>query len=266
MNGSLIGFIVATLLTATAIPAAGAKDTRMPRYVTKRSVSVGYNYAASSNERPIEYQVAEPLMVEVEKNERWVSLAIEDVTGRPVGAEVTQDVDSDGVADSEWSVCGETSNQIDIAAGKPLSIAFAPGTCSVIPASATSGTVHVDLFSPAPRPPADEVKVERTLAASYAGGLYQDDDGAGFGSWRIQTTSSEDHVLVRATDATGLPAHVEIFPEHGRTIRVCGNDDKPVTIPPGSELRVRLSPVPCGDGSPSGMTMGEIEVTLSNAP
>jgi hypothetical protein len=241
----------------------------MPRHVSKRTVSLGYNYAASSSQQPIEYNIAEPLTAEVNKKERWASITIEDATSRPVGAVVTQDVDGDGTNESEWSVCGRSSSPLPVTPGKPLTISLVPGTCADEPGSATSGTVHVDLFSPTRRPTMTvEPRIERSMTLSYAGPLYPGDNGGGIGAinGRIETARSELYITIRATDASGLPAHVRLHPEQGPGHEICGKTDEPIAIQPGSQIWVGVSPTPCSDGTPTAMTTGEIEVTLSNVP
>lgn len=267
MSRRVLPALLLVMLTASiATLPANARGKRMPRHVTKRTVSVGYNYVASSNERPIEYNLAEPLEVGVKKNERWASITIEDVTTRPVGAEVTQDLDGDGTPDTSRTVCGKTRIPLTIAAGKPLTITLRAGPCSGDPGSATSGTVHVELYSPAPKPPPSVPKVERTVAFSYTGWFYQGDSQVAVGAYTIETSSSEVYVELHATDLTGLPPHLQVHPENGRSFKVCGASDEPIGIEPGTQIRISVSPAPCADGRPAAMTSGDIEVTLSNVP
>jgi hypothetical protein len=259
--------LLTTIMAFVALPTVSAKGKRMPRQMRSRYVSMGYNYVASSSERPIEYNLLEPLQVDVEKGERWAAITIEDVTTRSVGAEITQDVDRDGTPDAKWEVCGKTRAPMRIAEGKGLTITLLTGSCSDEPGTATSGTVHIDLYSPAPKPPATSgPRVERTFAFSYTGWLYQSGNLVAFGGVRVDSWPSEAYVEISATDASGLPTHVHVQPEEGRSFDVCGASDEPIAIEPGTELRISVWPEPCSDGRPAAMTSGEIEVTLSNLP
>jgi hypothetical protein len=266
MTRRVVSLLALTTIAASiVVSSTTAQAKRMPRYVNKRTVSLGYNYVASSNQQPIEYNIAEPLTVDVENKERWASIAIEDVTSRPVGAIVTQDADGEEGAESEWSICGRSTVPLKITAGQPLTITLVPGACSDEPGSATSGTVHVDLFSPSSKPMTPEgPRVERTMTLSYAGPLYPAANGIAVMSNRIETAPSESFVTIRAIDASGLPAHVQLHPEQGPTQEICGGTDEPIAIEAGSQIRVGISPAPCADGTPAAMTTGEIEVTLSN--
>ena len=263
MKRKVLLVALSATIAIAVFPDAHAERRGMPKHVKKRIVTAGYNYVASSTEQPIEYNLAEPIVLDVGKAERWATIFVEDATTRAVGAAVTQDLDGDGAPDTELSVCGTTPDPVTVAPNKPLTITL--GACAGEPTGATSGNVHVEFFSPSTKP-ARVVKTERTEAFTYAGWAYTTENGYGAGAHSIVTGSSETYVGIRSTDQSGLPTRVQVDPEHGRTFEVCGESEDPIQIAAGSEIDVNAQPGPCADGTPAAMTTGTIEVTLSNAP
>jgi hypothetical protein len=248
-------------ITSVILPSASAERAGMPKRVQKRTVSAGYNYVASSSEEPIQYNVVDPLEIDVRKNERWAVITVEDATTMAAGADVTQDVDGDGTADLDLAVCGSTPEPVKISGNAPLTIT--PGACTDGPGAATSGKVHVELYSPSPKTP-PMPKVERTEVFTYTGWFFESDTQQAAGSYYLDTLPTEVYIDISSTDASGLPAHIEVSPETGRGFEVCGGTDEPILIEPTSSVYISVFPTPCSDGTPAAMTTGDIEVTLTN--
>lgn len=268
-NRGVSMMVLTALFCVSFIPASSAGNDKMPRRTTKRTVYDGYNYVASSSEDPVEYNAMAPVEVAVESKERWAAVTIHDATGLPVGAEIGQDVDGDGVWDETWEICGTTDAPFRIVPRKALYVNVLVGPCSETPGTATSGKVQVDLFSPGfvDAAPTPKLKTERLEQIAYtAPGFYETANGMAVGGIRVQTFTGESFLSLAATDASGLPVRIQVFPEEGPAIEVCGSTEKPVEIPEGQELTVRIFEGPCQDGAIAAATSGDIEVTLSNLP
>lgn len=261
--------LVIFMLIGSVVPSSARPNVDPPKNMKKRTVYAGYNYVRSSNHNPLEYNIAEPIEVPVNARERWATITIIDTTGRPVGAEVGQDIDGDGSLERTWEVCGASDDRFRITPRASLFVNVIVGPCSDEAGSATSGKVQIDLYSPAPAdPPTDVAKTERLETISYtAPGYYETTNGFGVNGVRVQSWAGEVYLKVASSDASGLPVRIQIFPgEAAAAIEICGSTDESVAFPEGSELRLRVFPGPCEDGTPAAATSGTIEVTLSNLP
>ncbi len=77
-------------------------------------------------------------------NENFMTVKITDSTGLPVPASVSWDTDGDGISDTGFEMCGETTEPMPIAGGNTINVfvwALPSTTCPV--GTATSGTVEV---------------------------------------------------------------------------------------------------------------------------
>jgi hypothetical protein len=260
--------ILIAVLAMTMMPAVGnAKTDGMPKNVKSRYLSGGYNYFSGSSEEGADYSVAEPVVFDVNKQERWVSILIQDTTGRPAPAQVGQDLDGDEVVDETWDVCGTTEAPMDITPDKPLYVTVAPGACGAGVEPASGGAVYVELFSPGiERIGGPAHKVTRDVNITYAGAYYEDGTGSiGGNAFRMDRLSYERFMTVESTDASGLPPLVTVYSENGPPVTICGATDGPVKLPPGSDLLLHVSSGAC-EQAPAVATTGEVRITLSNQP
>ena len=252
---------------ATTAGAGGSGSGDMPKNVKSRYASGGYNYFSGSSDDGFEHSVGKPVIFDVKKDERWVSILIEDTTGRPAPAQVGQDLDGDGRLDATWDVCGATEAPVEIAPGKDLQVSVAPGACGSGVEPASGGAVFVELFSPGretfggPR-----YKVTRDVNVTYAGVYYEDGTGSfGGNAFRIDTMPWERYITVGSEDASGQPVLITFYPENAPTVAVCGTTDAPLKLPPASELMFQVSSGTC-DQQPAVATTGQVQITLSNQP
>jgi hypothetical protein len=259
--------VVAVLAMASMSGVGNAGGDGMPKNVKSRYLSGGYNYFAASSGDGAEYNVADPVIFDVMKKERWASVLIQDTTGRPAPAQVGQDLDGDEVVDETWDVCGATETPVAITPGKPLYVSVAPGACGDGTEPATGGVVYVELFSPGiERLDGPAHKVTRDLDITYAGAYYEDGTGSfGGNAFRIDRLPYERYLTIEATDASGLSPLVTVFLENAPAITFCGATDDPVELPSGSELLLHVSSGMCGQ-SPAVATTGAVHMTLSNQP
>ena len=96
--------------------------------------------------------------------------------------------------------------------------------------------------------------------------------GFGVGCAATDAHWSEDRfVTASVTDASGLPVAAAIYQsagdEDGPSYSFCGSTDEPVELMPHVDwVGVELLIGPCLDGTPAGVTTGEVELTFSTRP
>lgn len=77
-----------------------------------------------------------------QEGEHYVSVAIDDASGRAVRAWVKRDLDGDGAADGEWvGLCRRTEEPIKIRPGAVVRVLLQQGQCGGVESTPTTGTV-----------------------------------------------------------------------------------------------------------------------------
>ena len=80
--------------------------------------------------------------------------------------------------------------------------------------------------------------------------------------WQIPVGASDTSASLQASDATGLPVYVMVTQDMTIVGRFCGATDSPLSIEPGTPLRIFVMAGTCDDGTPSLPTAGTVTATL----